>query len=159
VQQWRSRTANFRFSKLGEAKFRHLVRCFALDLTATQTAQLPASSQQERPQQIERESLGFRRLEPAFIRLCCINSVGRSSSVARFTSVSDIEDVEQLVYEAHLVFDMRLTREAMFSADHPHHLEPLHRRGGPLHCLKTSRRANDSLQCAVVGFNDVVRNQ
>jgi len=57
-------------------------------------------------------------------RLCCINSVGRSSSVARFTSGSDIEDVEQLVYEAHLVFDMRLTREAMSSADHPHHLEP-----------------------------------
>ena len=46
-------------------------------------------------------------------RLCCINSVGRSSSVARFPSGSDIEDVEQLVYEAHLVFDMRLTREAM----------------------------------------------
>jgi hypothetical protein len=35
--------------------------------------------------------------------LCCINSVGRSSSVARFTSGSDIEDVEQPVYEAHLV--------------------------------------------------------
>jgi hypothetical protein len=26
-------------------------------------------------------------------------------------------------------FDMRLTREAMSSADHPHHLEPLHRSG------------------------------
>jgi transposase len=30
----------FRFSKLSEAKFRHLIRCFALDLTATQTAHL-----------------------------------------------------------------------------------------------------------------------
>jgi transposase-like protein len=28
----------FRFSKLNEARFRHLLRCFALDLTATQTA-------------------------------------------------------------------------------------------------------------------------
>jgi transposase-like protein len=34
----------FRFSKLSEAKFRHLVRCFALDLTATQTAQLTGIS-------------------------------------------------------------------------------------------------------------------
>jgi integrase/recombinase XerD len=33
---------------------------------------------------------------------------------------------------------------------HPHHLEPLHRSGGRLHCLKASRGANDSLQCAVV---------
>ncbi len=28
----------FRYSKISEARFRHLVRCFALDLTATQTA-------------------------------------------------------------------------------------------------------------------------
>ena len=28
----------FRHSKISEARFRHLVRCFALDLTATQTA-------------------------------------------------------------------------------------------------------------------------
>ncbi len=34
----------FRFSKLSEAKFRHLVRCFALDLTATQTAHLTGVS-------------------------------------------------------------------------------------------------------------------
>jgi transposase len=34
----------FRFSKLSEAKFRHLVRCFALDLTATQTALLTGIS-------------------------------------------------------------------------------------------------------------------
>jgi hypothetical protein len=53
-----------------------------------------------------------------------------------------------------LVFDMRLTPEAMTSADHPHHLDPLHRSGGRLHCLKTSREANGSLQCAVVGFNN-----
>ena len=34
----------FRFSKLCEAKFRPLVRCFALDLTATQTAHLTGVS-------------------------------------------------------------------------------------------------------------------
>ena len=34
----------FRFSKLSEAKFRRLVRCFALDLTATQTAHLTGIS-------------------------------------------------------------------------------------------------------------------
>lgn len=34
----------FRFSKLSEAKFRHLVKCFALDLTATQTANLTGIS-------------------------------------------------------------------------------------------------------------------
>jgi transposase len=28
----------FRHSKISEARFRHLVRCFVLDLTATQTA-------------------------------------------------------------------------------------------------------------------------
>lgn len=34
----------FRFSKLSEAKFRSLLRCFALDLTATQTAQMTGVS-------------------------------------------------------------------------------------------------------------------
>jgi transposase-like protein len=34
----------FRGSKLSEARFRHLVRCFALDLTATQTAELTGIS-------------------------------------------------------------------------------------------------------------------
>ncbi len=34
----------FRRSKLSEPKFRHLVRCFALDLTATQTASLTGIS-------------------------------------------------------------------------------------------------------------------
>jgi transposase len=34
----------FRFSKLSEAKFRQLLRCFALDLTATQTAQISSLS-------------------------------------------------------------------------------------------------------------------
>jgi hypothetical protein len=50
-----------------------------------------------------------------------------------------------------------LHREAMSSADHPHDLAPLHRSGGRLHCLKASRGANDSLQCAVVRFNDIVQ--
>lgn len=34
----------FRFSTLSEAKFRHLIRCFALDFTATQTAHLTGIS-------------------------------------------------------------------------------------------------------------------
>jgi len=34
----------FRFSKLSERKFRHLVKCFALDLTATQTASMTGIS-------------------------------------------------------------------------------------------------------------------
>lgn len=34
----------FRFSKLSEGKFRHLMRCFALDLTATQSAGLTGLS-------------------------------------------------------------------------------------------------------------------
>jgi len=29
------RNRYFRFAKISEAKFRHLLRCFALDLTAT----------------------------------------------------------------------------------------------------------------------------
>ncbi len=34
----------FRFSKISEAKFRSVVRCFALDLTATQTAAMTGIS-------------------------------------------------------------------------------------------------------------------
>jgi transposase len=34
----------FRYSKISEAKFRRLVRCFALDLTATQTAEITGVS-------------------------------------------------------------------------------------------------------------------
>jgi len=34
----------FRYSKISEAKFRQLVRCFALDLTATQTAEITGVS-------------------------------------------------------------------------------------------------------------------
>ena len=34
----------FHFSKIGEAKFRQVVRCFALDLTATQTAKITGLS-------------------------------------------------------------------------------------------------------------------
>ena len=34
----------FRFSKLSEARFRRLVKCFALDLTATQSAKLTGIS-------------------------------------------------------------------------------------------------------------------
>jgi transposase len=34
----------FRFAKISEARFRHLLRCFALDMTATQTAQMTGLS-------------------------------------------------------------------------------------------------------------------
>jgi len=34
----------FRFSKISEAKFRSLLRCFALDMTATQTARMTGIS-------------------------------------------------------------------------------------------------------------------
>ncbi|HEY1256971.1 MAG TPA: IS1595 family transposase [Terracidiphilus sp.] len=34
----------FRFAKISEAKFRHLLRCFALDLSATQTARMTGIS-------------------------------------------------------------------------------------------------------------------
>jgi len=34
----------FRFSKISEAKFRSLLRCFALDMTATQTARMSGIS-------------------------------------------------------------------------------------------------------------------
>ncbi|MEO6815822.1 MAG: IS1595 family transposase [Edaphobacter sp.] len=38
------RNRYFRFAKISEAKFRHLLRCFALDLTATQTAAMTGLS-------------------------------------------------------------------------------------------------------------------
>lgn len=34
----------FRFAKISEARFRHLLRCFALDLSATQTAKMTGIS-------------------------------------------------------------------------------------------------------------------
>jgi hypothetical protein len=51
-------------------------------------------------------------------------SVGRGSAMARFASSSDTADTAQLVYEVHLVFEVRLTGEAMSSSDHAHHFEP-----------------------------------
>ncbi|MCU1226534.1 MAG: hypothetical protein JWQ42_4627 [Edaphobacter sp.] len=50
---------------------------------------------------------------------------------------------------------MRLTREAMSSADHPHHLEPFIVAAAVF--IVKAAWANNSLQCAVVGFNDVVQ--
>lgn len=38
------RNRYFRYSKISEAKFRQLLRCFALDLTATQTSEITALS-------------------------------------------------------------------------------------------------------------------
>ena len=89
-------------------------------------------------------------------RLCCISSVGRSW-LLRSGSSGDSEDIEQLVDEAHLVLHVRLAHEAMTAADHPHHLKAFDRSRRRLHCLKASRGANDSLQCTVVRFNEVVQ--
>jgi hypothetical protein len=66
------------------------------------------------------------------------------------------EDFEQLIDEAYLVLDTRLTGKTMSSPDHPHHFESFNRGGGRLHRLKVSRRANDSLERTMVGFNDAV---
>ena len=87
--------------------------------------------------------------------LCCINSVGRSWLLHVYSS-GDLEDVEQLVDETHLVLHVRLAREAMASADHPHHLEALDRSGRRLHCLKAAGRPDHSFEGAVVCFDDVI---
>jgi hypothetical protein len=57
-----------------------------------------------------------------------------------FSSSRNVKDIEQLVYEAHLVLHVRLAREAMASADHPHHFEALDPSGRRLHCLKAAGR-------------------
>jgi hypothetical protein len=60
--------------------------------------------------------MSFRSPQGETLRHCCINASGRSSAAAPFTSGGDLEDLEQLVPETDLVFDIRLTREAMCSA-------------------------------------------
>ena len=60
-----------------------------------------------------------------YLGLGCINSVGRSSGVARFASGGEAVDIKQLVYKPDLVFDVRFTREAMPVADHSHHFASL----------------------------------
>jgi len=71
-------------------------------------------------------------------------------------SSSDREDVEQLVDETDFVLHVRLARDAMASADHPHHLKALDRSGCSLHCLKTSGRPYELFECAVICPDDVV---
>ena len=88
---------------------------------------------------------------------CCINSVGRSSVIARFGSGGETVGIEQLVDEPDFVFDVRLAGEAMPAPDHPHHFEPFDRSGGRFHRLKASRWSQDSLECAVVCLDDVVK--
>ncbi|RZU29707.1 hypothetical protein BDD14_6315 [Edaphobacter modestus] len=90
-------------------------------------------------------------------RLCCINLPGRSLSGYFSLSGCDRECVEELVYEANLIFDLRLTCEAMPSTDHTHHFKALDRSGRRLNRLKASGRTNDSLECAMAGFDDVVQ--
>jgi hypothetical protein len=96
------------------------------------------------------------------------------------SSGGDSEDVEQFIYETDLVFDARLTGEAMPAPDHTHHFKALDRSGRCPHRLKapaqkaadeisgrvfdnedqgdnTSSGSDDALQGAMVGFNDVVQ--
>jgi hypothetical protein len=65
-------------------------------------------------------------------RHCCINACGGSWLVERSASGCDLEDIEQLVHETDLVFDMRLTRETVSSADHAHDFEAFDRGVGRL---------------------------
>ncbi len=44
----------------------------------------------------------------------------------------------------------------MPAADHTHHFKALDRSGRGPHRLKAAGGANDSLECAMVGFDDVV---
>ena len=90
-------------------------------------------------------------------RLCCINSFGHSSERYSVSLGRDSEDVEEFVYETDLVLDARLTCEAMPSTDHTHHFKALDRSGRCPHRLKASCRANDSLECAMICFDDVVQ--
>ena len=56
-----------------------------------------------------------------------------------------------------LVLDKWFTYEAMASSDHGHDFESLDRSGSRLHRLKATGRPNDSLECAVVCFDDAVQ--
>ena len=71
-------------------------------------------------------------------------------------SSSDRKDVEQLVDETYFVLHVRLARDAMASADHPHHLKALDPSGCSLYCLKTSSRPYDLFECAVIRLDDLV---
>ncbi len=90
------------------------------------------------------------------IRLCCINSAGRSL-VAALQSGRHREDLEQLVDETDPVLNMRLAGEAVASTDHTHHLKSFYRGGGCLHRLKASCGTNDSLEGTMICLNDVVQ--
>ena len=57
----------------------------------------------------------------------------------------------------HLVFHVRLAHKAMTAADHPHDLEALDRSGRRLHCLKASGTPDDSFECSMIGFDNVVQ--
>jgi hypothetical protein len=82
---------------------------------------------------------------PSILGFVALISVGRGSAMARFASSSDTADTAQLVHEAHLVFDVRLTGKAMSSSDHAHHFEPFDGSGGRLHRLKAPRWSKNPL--------------
>jgi hypothetical protein len=89
--------------------------------------------------------------------LCCINLSGRSLAGCFLLSGRDSEDVEELVYETDLLSDAGLTCEAMPAPDHTHDFKALDGSRRCLHRLKASGGTNDSFECAMIGFNDVVQ--
>ncbi len=52
---------------------------------------------------------------------------------------------------------MGFTGETVSSTDHTHHLEALDCGSRCLHRLKASGGTNDSLECAMVGFDNIVQ--
>jgi len=89
--------------------------------------------------------------------LCCISLSSRSLALCSFPSGGDGEGIEHLIYETDLVFDARLTGEAMPWPDSMPYFKALDRGGRCPHRLKVSGRMKDSLQGAMIGFKDVVQ--
>ena len=66
-------------------------------------------------------------------------------------------NLEQLVDEADFIVHAWLARQAMTASDHAHHLEALESGSGYPYRLKPSRGTGDSLQRAMIGFDNVVQ--
>ncbi len=89
----------FRFAKISEAKFRHFLRCFALDLTATQTAEMTGLSVRS----VNDIFLRLRRKSPknvnAVLRLAVSwKRMNPTSGHGAFAASEDVERVENIVF-------------------------------------------------------------
>ncbi len=89
--------------------------------------------------------------------LCCITQLDGSFNGCPAPSDCDIEDVERRMYKSDLVFYLRLAREAMPSVHQSHPFKALYRSGRCPHHLHISCGTDDSLECAMIGFNDLAR--